>query len=139
MYYIHKMKFSEVFQNYGVLIILVVLIIFIFWLYLKTKSQNKPETYDPDNKKHKIILYYADWCGISQKFLPSWNEFEKQLNSTLGDKILASKIECEVNKDMCMNIPGFPSVLLHLIDGRVIQYKGDRTVKSLMEFTRSNI
>lgn len=134
---------SKILEQYGVFILIGIIVIGVgIWVYMKYKTpqQNKVEKYDPTvSGKHNIVLYYADWCGWSQKFLPIWEEFSKQVNNTMKEKVVASKIDCATDNSKCNNVGGFPTVLLHMADGKTISYNGNRTLKDLMEFLTAKI
>ncbi len=83
-------------------------------------------------------LYYTDWCGWSQKFLPVWAELEKKVNSSnLKNKVKLEKINCESNKDRCGGVPGFPFIVLNK-NGNKINFEGNRDLPTLEGFINKN-
>jgi thiol-disulfide isomerase/thioredoxin len=124
--------------KYIVLIVLIVLIILVY--YIKTLFNKKyaflsKDTENFDSKVDKLVLYYAEWCGWSQKILPVWDELEKEI---LPVKL--EKINCEENKEMCKKIEGYPTIILEnknknkMMDG---QY--ERTIEGIKKFITDNI
>jgi Thioredoxin domain-containing protein len=116
----------------------------------KNISENTPKIiqgFDNTNnvncdEKHKIILYYANWCGHSRNFLPEWEKLKKEIeNSELKNVIVAQQYECDKDKKMCEqnNIRGFPTMILHKINGDNVNYQNERTVESILDFIRKNI
>jgi protein disulfide-isomerase A1 len=95
------------------------------------QSENKPSEnkIEPDLK---LKLFYTEWCGWSQRFLPVWEQLE---NSNLWCKLV--KINCETNKELCANVPGYPYIVLEK-NGQKIEYNGDRTYDDLVKFISKN-
>lgn len=92
------------------------------------------------NIKHKLILYYAMWCGYSRQFLPEWEKFEKYAEDNLKN-IYIEKINCEGDNESICNkkgVPGFPYIVLETSDGKTIPFDGDRTVEQLVNFLQNN-
>ena len=79
-----------------------------------------------------LKLYYTEWCGWSKRFLPVWEQLEK---SNLWCKLV--KINCENNKGLCANVPGYPYITLEK-NGKQIDYNGDRTYDDLIKFINNN-
>lgn len=100
----------------------------------------------------KLVLYWANWCGMCQKIKPNWNKAKE----ILVDKYPNLKIE-EINCDnldkntsyILVNgnkesLEGVPTILLR--DGvNDVEYergdglKGDRSVDDLVKFYEINI
>ena len=106
----------------------------------KIINNNDEKKNTNDEKKNTnekiIILFYADWCGWSQKFLPIWKDFTKECDNL---NIQYKTIECSDNKkcfNSKYNIEGFPTILLE-VNNKIIEYNGDRTVKSLLNFVKN--
>lgn len=128
------MDFKKLFSEYGILIAITLVII--LWIYIVKK---KNESFLPNVGGNRIVLYYTGWCKYSQEFLPIWDTFEKQVNATMNNKVTASKVDCEANKEQCGGVVGFPSVVLHLFNNESMTYNGPRTVKGLTDFLKANI
>lgn len=91
----------------------------------------------PTNQKDKLVLYYTNWCGISQQFKPIWDQFCKETKTN----IITEEINCENDENKCklMNIKGYPTVILQKCDGTNIEFNSQRTVQNLEDFVNKNI
>lgn len=127
----------------GVIFAMVVIISFVS---AKVKSDDKmiKEKYadnTTDDSKNKIVLYYADWCGHSNNFLPIWKKFINECKSEYPN-VLIDTIECSGgNSDMCLQkgIEGFPTVMMYKTDGSSQQFNDNRTVEALLSFVKKNV
>jgi thiol-disulfide isomerase/thioredoxin len=110
-----------------------------YWKYVRTS-----EGYDtvPDDDKPFLKLYYATWCGWSQKFVPVWEELKE---SDITSKVNLEGVECddESNKDKCeaANIEGFPSMKLYKNSSDKVgeDYEGERTVEAITAWVNSKL
>ena len=109
---------------------------------LNTQIANAQPTLGPtlsNEPKHKIVLYYAMWCGYSRAFLPQWQEFVTWAKTNFN-KITVDSVRCEDgNTSVCqeMGITGYPSVVLYLKDGTQHKFNGPRTSDGLKEFVNT--
>ncbi|ATZ80549.1 putative protein disulfide isomerase PDIa [Bodo saltans virus] len=143
-----------------IVLVIAVSILYVFNIILKKKSANKcscePPTQQPaiqqeplkqpelDNKQSNILaLYYADWCGYSKIFLPEWEKIKNKVNSGDFGNVKCIQFECTEQKDECMKnkIKGFPSMILHKIDGANINYPdtSPRTLDAVGDFLNNNL
>ena len=124
----------NILKSNKVIIIIVIVILVISIITYKKKDTNNLKK----NNKGKIMLFYADWCGWSQKFLPIWNEFIKECDKL---NISYETIECTDN-ELCSNgkynIEGFPTIILE-VDDNIIEYNGDRSITSMLDFVSKNM
>jgi hypothetical protein len=94
--------------------------------------------------KNKLCLYYASWCHYSKIFLPEWEKIKHTVStSELKNKLECNDYECTENKELCSkyNIRGFPSIILHKVDGSSVEYPDDspRTVEAILKFAQLHI
>lgn len=92
---------------------------------------------DLSNDSAKLVLYYTDWCGFSQQFLPVWAEVKK----VLGSKYSALNIlefECSKDDGKCNNVKGYPTVRFEK-NGHIEEFMGPRTVQGLDDFVKGRI
>lgn len=145
-----KFDFQDFASKNMILIILIVIFVLccIYWLIttINTKTVNvvfgKENFSNPSSEctnagKHKIVLYYTNWCGYSKMFLPEWEKFEEYVNSN-NNYIAIEKIDCEKNQGMCSKVNGFPTVIMYGPNGN--QYnmeKFPRTKQGLIDFVKS--
>ena len=89
-----------------------------------------------------FTMYYADWCGHCQTAKPEFSEFAKQGILKVGNqncKIRMISPEKEPDAAKGKNIKGFPSFLLETVDGKTVEYTGERTTAGYMAFLNSNL
>jgi hypothetical protein len=122
-------------MNYKIYIVVILVVILLILNFGNTQSpvqkqDTKKENFETDSTTLK--LYYTNWCGWSQRFLPVWDELSKKAT------IKMEKIDCEKNKDSCQGIPGFPYLVLEKEKNEKVTYKGDRTIDDLLQFLEKN-
>lgn len=89
-----------------------------------------------------FTMYYADWCGHCQQAKPGFTEFMKQgtvdINGTpCAIRMISPEKEPEAAKGK--NIKGFPSFLLETVDGKTVEYTGERNADGYMSFLNANL
>ncbi|KAL6079377.1 Protein disulfide-isomerase A6 [Balamuthia mandrillaris] len=79
-----------------------------------------------------LVEFYAPWCGHCKKLAPTWEEL-----ATKG-KTNVAKVDCTVEKNLAkrFGIKGFPTIK-YIRDGKVFDYKGQRTVEAFTSFVNS--
>ena len=82
----------------------IALVLILILLYCKTRSENFGGSSNSAQNKHKLVLYYTNWCGWSQKFLSTWDELKKQVKNV---DYVAIDCEDKNNKDQCQDIQNF--------------------------------
>ncbi len=106
---------------------------------------------ESDNKK-KLILYWADWCGICSKIKPNWENAKNKIMN-LYPEIEIMEINCNDPKlDKCfiykngnkINLEGVPTILIRRnnVDIEYVkndEFKGDRSVSELLKFCENNL
>jgi|OM-RGC.v1.025805331 thiol-disulfide isomerase/thioredoxin len=89
-----------------------------------------------------FTMYYADWCGHCKAAKPVFTEFAAAGKIKVGNKeciIQMVSPENEPEKAKGKNIKGFPSFLLETVDGKVVEYTGERNVDGYMAFLNTNL
>lgn len=114
-----------------IVIVSILILIVAFVLYRKMKKQE-----DFTGEKHEIILYFSPSCGHCHAFMGAWDKFAGLVNSSNASPVKAKKIDCTATE--CPNITGFPTVLLHLKNGKTVHFDGKRTVEDLQKFIANN-
>lgn len=114
-----------------VVVIAVIAVSVLCWYCWPRKSKEQFTIQQPDMK---MVLYYADWCGWSSKFLPVWSQFVSQAESRYP-QIQFEKVECTNQK---CQVKGFPTIVMHTQSG-AIEFDGDRSVSGLIEFVEQFI
>ena len=104
------------------------------------------------SKKKKLVLYWANWCGVCQKIKPNWNKAKSVLKSKYPN-LKIEEINCDnldLNKSYILvdgvkeSLEGVPTILIR--NGiNDIEYekgdglKGDRSVDDLIKFCEMNM
>ena len=120
--------------------IIIILIILIIMNYKKINRINPQESLEQmQAESHigdKLVLYYAEWCGISRGFKPTWDAFVKKNGHVMKMEI----VDCVKDNQICKvnNIAGYPTIILHKRDGKNVQYNGQRTIDGLEAFCTQN-
>ena len=112
---------------------------------IKKKIRNK-------SISKKLVLYWANWCGVCQKIKPNWNK-AKEILMEKYPKLKVEEINCDnldKNKSYILvngekeSLEGVPTILLR--DGvNDVEYergddlRGDRSVDDLVKFYEINI
>ena len=113
---------------------------------ISKKKRNK------STKAKKLILYWANWCGVCQKIKPNWNK-AKDILVKKYPKLKIEEINCD-NLDKSKSyilvngeresLEGVPTILIR--DGvNDVEYergnglRGDRSVDDLVKFYEINM
>lgn len=99
----------------------------------------------------KLILYWANWCGVCKMIKPNWNKAKKLLNKKYP-KLKIEEINCDnfdekiafiLENGVKESLEGIPTILLR--DGiNDLEYvkgdglKGDRSVEDIIKFYEKN-
>jgi thiol-disulfide isomerase/thioredoxin len=89
-----------------------------------------------------FTMYYADWCGHCQQAKPAFTEFAANGKIKIGEKDCVIRMvspEKEPDKVNGKSIKGFPTFLLETVDGKVVEYTGERNVDGYTAFLNSNL
>jgi thiol-disulfide isomerase/thioredoxin len=90
---------------------------------------------DYNLKNPTLILFYADWCGHCQTFMPIWDEFKTKINKEEYNIIKIESANPFTKKIQV--VQGYPTIFY--IDGDDIkEYNKGRDVKSLVNFLKEN-
>ncbi|KAK9821669.1 hypothetical protein WJX74_006601 [Apatococcus lobatus] len=78
-----------------------------------------------------LIEYYAPWCGHCQQLAPKWNK----LADALKGVVKVAAVNCEEEQGLCQQngISGYPTIKAW-VNGRSMEYNGDRSAKSLKDW-----
>jgi thiol-disulfide isomerase/thioredoxin len=74
------------------------------------------------------VLYYADWCGPCQAFIPVWIALKQEL----GDQYPMMEMESS-DIPSHVDIQGFPTIRKYSVNGEV-DFRGVRTFDSVRRF-----
>ena len=104
---------------------------------LQQQQQQQQLQQDNSTNANKLVLYYTEWCGYSQQFLPIWKDLKDNIDSSLDVALI--EYDCDKNNGICMaeKIEGYPTLILHTQTNK-IHYTGARTVNAIMIFLKQN-
>ena len=86
-------------------------------------------------KNVKVYLFWAEWCGHSNNFIPTWNKLKETKMDSINVEFIDIKDDNEEFEDYTnkFKITGFPTlVILNNNDYEI--YNGERTVDSITKF-----
>jgi protein disulfide-isomerase-like protein len=140
----------------GILVILLAVVA--FFLYKKynkpaaianifpdvTESFDTPPQQDVAASAKTLALFYAPWCGHCKKIMPIWDKLDETHRSNGLGEITVVKINCDEQQDIAKkhSVGGFPTIKLLPqglnVPDQAVEYKGDRSYDSIIEFLSSN-
>jgi len=88
-----------------------------------------------EKKNVKVYLFWAEWCGHSNNFIPTWNKLKETKMDSINVEFIDIKDDNEEFEDYTnkFKITGFPTlVILNNNDYEI--YNGERTVDSITKF-----
>mmetsp|Transcript_11343 Transcript_11343/g.12960 ORF Transcript_11343/g.12960 Transcript_11343/m.12960 type:complete len:523 (+) Transcript_11343:28-1596(+) len=91
-----------------------------------------------DESKDAIVEIYASWCKYCQEFAPRYEEIGKRL---AGSKdLLVGKMDGNLNDKPGGSVSSFPTILFYKANKKdhPIQYEGDFTIESVIEFVKKH-
>ncbi|KAG9127934.1 protein disulfide-isomerase precursor [Ceratobasidium sp. 392] len=122
----------------------------------KLKSDPVPETQDEasytlvgsqfdevvfDDSKDVFAEFYAPWCGHCKRLKPVWEELA-ELYKGQKEKLTVLKMDATTNDlppTAGFKISGFPALKFKPAGSKTfIEYEGDRSLESLIEFVQTN-
>lgn len=94
-----------------------------------------------DNKRDIFIELYASWCGHCKRLAPIWETLGEKFASSNKD-ILIAKMDANENDippAAGFRVQGFPTIKFKAAgSSSFIDYEGDRTLESFLEFIERN-
>jgi len=94
-----------------------------------------------NNKNSTLKLFYVDWCGHCRNFKPI---FEGELSDAVKSESIPCNLQlvnCEENPDEARkyNIRGYPTMIFENENNDIIEYQGERTSNSIVNFLKNMI
>ncbi|EXX78145.1 protein disulfide isomerase PDI1 [Rhizophagus irregularis DAOM 197198w] len=94
-----------------------------------------------NDTKDVLVEFYAPWCGHCKKLAPTYEKLG-EVYKNVKDKILVAKMDSTENDlppKAKFQIAGFPTIKLFKAgDNEIVDYSGDRSYESLVEFLDKN-
>ena len=99
-------------------------------------------TKDMDVNKPTVIKYFANWCGPSNGFKPTWDEIVATLNAKYPN-VQHCTLDVGHDKELMqlaqkVGVKGYPTVII-FYNGKIIPYEGKRTTSEFMEFLNKRL
>ncbi|KAJ2903006.1 protein disulfide-isomerase precursor, partial [Coemansia aciculifera] len=93
-----------------------------------------------DKSKDVLIEFYSPHCIYCRRIEPVYDELGKSLKH--NDGLVIARMNGAVNdipsNDPALSIPGYPTiVMIRAGDNKVVEYEGDRSLESFVEFPTS--
>jgi len=122
-------------ELYQILIVLVVILLINCYNnnFILNKINNVIKGGEKNNVK--VYLFWAEWCGHSNNFMPTWNKLKETKMDSINVEFNDIKDDNEEFEDYTnkFKITGFPTLVILNNDNYEI-YNGERTVESIMNF-----
>jgi thiol-disulfide isomerase/thioredoxin len=126
------------------LVIGLVLAIMFYLFVLMSDKKLKPESFaDLGEKTNVFTLYYMNGCPHCETILPEYKKFAAAGQVMTGGK--KTKIRMLEQSDPnaapeleARNVKGFPTFVLSTVDGKHIEYQGERSVPAIGQFINQN-
>lgn len=126
------------------LVVGLVLVILVYVSVLMSDKFLKPDAFaDLGEKTNVFTLYYMNGCPHCESILPEYKKFAaagqvmtngKKTKIRMleqGDPNAAPELEAR-------NVKGFPTFVLSTVDGKHIEYQGERSVPAIGQFINQN-
>jgi hypothetical protein len=126
------------------LVVGLVLAIVVYVSVLMMDKTLKPDGFvDIGEKTNVFTLYYMNGCPHCETILPEYKKFAAAGQVMTGGK--KTKIRMLEQGDPnaapeleARNVKGFPTFVLSTVDGKHIEYQGERTIPAIGQFITQN-
>jgi len=88
-----------------------------------------------DSGKKVFVEFYAPWCGHCKQLAPIWDKLAEEYKDK--EDIIIAKMDSTANEVEDVKVQSFPT-LKYFKDGKIIDYKGGRTLEDFKKFLDSD-
>mmetsp|Transcript_2672 Transcript_2672/g.7943 ORF Transcript_2672/g.7943 Transcript_2672/m.7943 type:complete len:497 (+) Transcript_2672:181-1671(+) len=91
------------------------------------------------NSRNVFVEFYAPWCGHCKTLAPIWDKLGEAFKD--NDSVVIAKMDATANDvpdPKKFKVAGFPTLKFVKADGEVVDYEGDRSEESLLDFVNSH-
>ena len=125
-----------------IIIVLILAIIYVLCLSNESFTQEDDNSIEPTSSdKVTLVMFYAPWCGHCSTTKPELEKAKPELDGKTvnGKKIKVMMIDCDANPEMNKkyDVEGYPTIKLFK-QGSQVEYNGDRSKESFVEFVNNN-
>jgi len=128
-----------------ILLILIVLVTMVYISFLlPSGGMNRLENFvGLAQSTNTFTLYYMDGCPHCESILPEFRKFVASGQVEVNGKKTKIRMLEQSNPEAAPeleanNVKGFPTFVLSTVDGKNIEYSGERTVPAIKEFIGQN-
>jgi thiol-disulfide isomerase/thioredoxin len=119
---------SNVMLIYGGIVLCLVLT-YLIW------SGYAQEGFESSTKEPEFVMIYADWCGHCKKAKPDFEKLAAGSPLNIGtQKVYVRMVNADTEEGKALGAEGFPTFRLYKPDGRMVEYKGGRSIDQYKEF-----
>lgn len=123
-----------------IMVVLLFLLYYVYTTYLKEGFTDvKPAEFSSQvgADKKTLVLFYADWCGHCQKFMPEWDEQVTPEVTPLGVQVIRVNVGGNSPEEEALkteyNVKGFPTIV-YIKNGTAMEYDGPRSKDEIKAF-----
>lgn len=110
-------------------IVLCLALVFLVWTGGKSMSEGFAD------KGPEFVMIYADWCGHCKKAKPDFEQLAAQSPLNIGEhKVYIRLVNGDSEEGKALKVEGYPTFRLYKPDGRMVEYKGGRSIDQYKEF-----
>ena len=106
-------------------------VVYIYKNKIERELMEKYQNNNNNNNNKKLVLFYANWCGASTGFLPTWELLKG--DSTIETLDIDVDLDANKQKTTDFKIEFLPTLFLVKGNNR-IKYKGNRTLENIKSF-----
>jgi thiol-disulfide isomerase/thioredoxin len=119
---------SRTMMVYGGLVLCLALILLI-WNGDRSMTEGFAE------KGPEFVMIYADWCGHCKTAKPDFEKMAAESPLNIGEhKVYIRMVNGDSDEGKALKVEGYPTFRLYKPDGRMVEYKGGRSVDQYKEF-----